>query len=652
MKSIILSASLARKLFGSDEPVNKVISMDGAIDLTVTGVYEDLPKNSDFYGAMFFAPLDLYQGGPDRLNAWDNYFVTIYVQLHDKAAFNDVSAVIKDVMLAHVDKETADTKPQLFVHPMAEWHLNSEFKDGRTVTSKPMKLVWSFGILGAFVLILACINFMNLSTARSATRAREVGIRKSIGSLRSQLIQQFFGESLLVALLSFAASLLLVALALPLFNEISDKTMQIPWNDLRFWAIGFSFAISTGLVAGIYPALYLSSFNPVKVLKGTFKAGRYASFPRSFLVTVQFTVSICLIIGTVVIYQQIQFAKNRPIGYSREGLLSLHPRSPEFKGRYQILRNELKKTGMVEEMAEANYAITSTLGWNGGFSWRDRKYDPSFNTIFVTHEYGKTIGWEFVQGRDFSREISSDLSGIIINESALKILGLENPIGESLSWRPGGSERGTYKILGVVKDMVKGSPFDPTDASIIFLSEDDLRNLYIRINPHVSVHQALPEIQRVFKAIVPSAPFDYTFADEDYAAKFKAEDRVGTLAAVFTGLAILISCLGLFGLASFVAEQRTKEIGIRKVLGASVLNVWQMLSRDFIRLVVIACFIAVPISFYFMNAWLQGYTYRIQISGWIMVFSSVSALAITVITVSYQAIKAGRMNPVRSLRSE
>ena len=652
MKSIIVSASLASKLFGNDEPVNKIISMDGTTDLTITGVYEDLPKNSEFYGAMFFAPLDLYQGGPNKLNVWDNYNMTIYVQLHSKDAFNDASEIIKNVLLPHVDKETADTKPRLFIHPMAAWHLNSEFKEGKTVTSKQMKLVWSFGLLGGFVLILACINFMNLSTARSATRAREVGIRKSIGSLRSQLIQQFFGESLLVAMLSFIAALLIVRLSLPLFNDVSDKNMEVPWTNVRFWLIGFSFAITTGLVAGIYPALYLSSFNPVKVLKGTFKAGRYASFPRSFLVTLQFTVSICLIIGTIVIYQQIQFAKNRPIGYSREGLLSFHPRSPEFKGKYQVLRNELKKTGVVEEMAEANYAITTTLGWNGGFSWRDRKYDPTFNTIFVTHEYGKTIGWEFVQGRDFSREIASDLSGIIVNESALQILGLENPIGESLRWQPGGSERGTYKILGVVKDMVKGSPFEPTDPSIIFLRDEDLSNLYIRINPKISAHKALPEIQKVFKAIVPSAPFDYTFADEDYAAKFRAEERIGTLAAVFAVLAILISCLGLFGLASFVAEQRTKEIGIRKVLGASIINVWQMLSRDFIGLVIIASLIAVPIAFYIMNAWLEGYVYRTNISPWILVFSSVGALVITVITVSFQAIKAGMMNPVKSLRSE
>ncbi|HEX6226963.1 MAG TPA: FtsX-like permease family protein [Chryseolinea sp.] len=652
MKSIIVSQSLARKLFGNDEAVNKIITMDGATELKVTGVYEDLPKNSELYEATFFAPLDLYQGGPDKLSAWDNYNMTVYVQVRHESAFQEVSQIIKDAMLPHVNQETRDTNPRLFIHPMRHWHLNSEFKDGKTVTSKQMRLVWSFGFLGAFVLILACINFMNLSTARSGQRAREVGIRKSIGSLRRQLIQQFFGESLLVALLSFIVAIVIVRLALPLFNEISDKDMQVPWTNLSFWAIVLLFPIVTGLVAGIYPALYLSSFNPVKVLKGTFKAGRHASLPRSFLVTLQFTVSISLIIGTIVIYRQIQFAKDRPVGYAREGLISIHPRSPEFKTRYQVLRNELKRTGVVEEMAEANYAITSTLGWNGGFSWRDRKYDGSFNTIFVTHEYGKTVGLEFIQGRDFSREITSDLSGIIINESALNILGLENPIGESLVWKPGDMDRGTYKILGVVKDMVKGSPFEPTDPSIIFLTEDNPSNLYIRVNPNVSLQRALSEIQRVFKAIVPSSPFDYTFADEDYAAKFRAEERIGTLAAVFTVLAIIISCLGLFGLASFVAEQRTKEIGIRKVLGASVVNVWRMLSKDFIGLVLIASTISAPTAFYIMNSWLEGYVYRTTISGWILLLSCMGALIITVLTVSYQAIRAALLNPVKSLRSE
>ena len=652
MMSVILSESLSRKLFGNADPVNKIINMDGLNDLIVTGVYEDLPKNSEFHAATFFAPLDLFVGGKGKLDVWDNYNMSIYVQLHGEGEFNKVSAVIQDAMIPHVDQETADTKLQLFLHPMSEWHLNSEFKNGVTVTSKQMKVLWSYSTIGVFVLILASINFMNLSTARSEKRAREVGIRKSIGSQRGQLIQQFFGESLLVAFLSLVAALLIAQVALPWFNNISDKDISIPWTNTMFWIAAIAFTVFTGLVAGSYPALYLSSFNPVRVLKGTFKAGRSASIPRSVLVTVQFTISICLIIGTIIVYQQIQFAKNRPIGYSREGLLSFRPRSPEFNGKYQALRNELKKTGAVEEIAEANYSINSTLGWNGGFSWRDKKYDPSFNTIFVTHEYGKTIGWQFVEGRDFSREVRSDTAGIIINESALKILGLEDPVGEFLNWRPGGSERGMFEILGVVKDMVKGSPFEPTDPSIIFLSNFDLQNLYVRISPDVSAHKALPKIQKVFNQLIPSAPFDYTFADDDYEAKFRAEERIGKLAAVITVLAVAISCLGLFGLASFVAEQRTKEIGVRKVLGASLANVWKMLSKDFIVLVIIACLISVPISFYAMDVWLQSYDYRMEISWWVFLVASVGALVVTIVTVSFQAIKAAMMNPVQSLRSE
>jgi putative ABC transport system permease protein len=455
-----------------------------------------------------------------------------------------------------------------------------------------------------------------------------------------------------MAFLSFLAALVIANLALPLFNSLSDKDMVLPWPTLTFWFACISFTIITGLLAGCYPAFYLSSFNPVKVLKGAFRVGQSASLPRSVLVTLQFTVSICLIVGTIIVYQQIEFAKNRPVGYSREGLISLKPRSPEFAGKYQVLRNELQRTGVVEDIGESNYAITSTLGWNGGFSHGDRKIEPSFNTIFVTHEYGKTIGWEFIEGRDFSREVSSDTAGIIINESAAKVLGIIDPVGESIHWKPGQLDRGTFKILGVVRDMVKGSPFEPTDPSIIFLSNFDLPNLYIRISPSASAHEAIPKIQAAFHKIVPSAPFDYTFADEDYGAKFKAEERIGQLAAVFSILAIFISCLGLFGLTSYVAEQRTKEIGIRKVLGASVAEVWQMLSRDFILLVVVASFIATPIAFYLMNNWLQSYEYRVEISKWIFLWAGVGALIVTFVTVSFQAVKAARMNPVKSLRSE
>jgi putative ABC transport system permease protein len=652
MMSIIISQSLAQKLFGDEDPLNKVIVMDGVSDLTITGVYEDLPKNSELFAATFFAPLDLFVGGVGRLNVWDNYNMTIYVQLHRPAELQQVNAVIKDAMLPHVDKETAETKPKLFLHPMSDWHLNSQFENGALVTSKQMKLVWSYITIGAFVLILASINFMNLSTARSEKRAREVGIRKSVGSQRNQLVQQFLGESLLTAVLSFVTALLIATLALPFFNNLSDKELFMPWSSLTFWLTATSFAIFTGLLAGCYPAFYLSSFNPVKVLKGTFRVGKSGTTPRSVLVTIQFTVSISLIVGTIIVYQQIQFAKNRPVGYTREGLISLKPRSPEFGGKYQVLRNELKKTGVVEEIAESNYSITSTLGWNGGFFHNDKKIEPSFNTIFVTHEYGKTIGWDFIAGRDFSREVSSDTAAIVINESAAKLLGIDEPVGESLRWRPGQVDRGTFKILGVVKDMVKGSPFEPTDPSIIFLSKFDMQNLYIRMNPAVSAGEALPRIQAAFHKIVPSAPFDYTFADQDYETKFRAEERIGQLAGLFSILAILISCLGLFGLTSFVAEQRTKEIGIRKVLGASMAQVWQMISKDFIVLVVVASFVATPIAFYFMNSWLESYQYRIKISGWIFLWAAVGALIVAVVTVSFQAIKAANMNPVKSLRSE
>lgn len=653
MKTIFLSESLAQKLFGDADPINQVVMMDAKWDLKVTGVYEDLPKNSTFNDASYFAPLDLYIDGWATLDGWDNYFVYLYVQLYPEGDFERTSEIIKDVMLAHVSPEAAEKKPEVFLHPMSQWHLNSEFKNGSLVTSKRMMSVWYYSAIGVFVLLLACINFMNLSTARSEKRAKEVGIRKSIGSLRSQLIQQFFGETLLVAMIAAIIALLVVQVSLPWFNDVSDKNISLPMTNPLFWLGVVGFTLFTGLLAGSYPALYLSSFNAIKVLKGTFKASSFAMTPRRVLVVVQFTVSITLTIGTIIVYQQIQFAKNRPVGYSRANLIGMRAASPEYKGQYQALRNELKNTGAVEEIAEANYAITDVRGNNGGFSWHDKKYDATFNTIFVTHEYGQTIGLEFVEGRDFSREFPSDLSGIIINESALEILGLENPVGETLNWSQGDNRNHSdYKILGVVKDMVKGSPYEPISPSIIFLSENDMQWLYIKMNPTVNAHEALPKIRSVFASIVPSAPFDYTFADEAYGAKFRAEERIGQLATLFSTLALLISCLGLFGLASFMAEQRTKEIGIRKIMGASVISLWKMLSKDFVVLIVISCGLAIPISFYFMNSWLGQYEYRTTISWNVFIVTGIGALVLTLLTVSFQAIKAALMNPVKSLRSE
>jgi ABC-type antimicrobial peptide transport system permease subunit len=652
--SILLSETLSRKLFGHKNPVNEIVKMDAKWDLLVTGVYKDLPKNSEFSVATYFAPLDLYLDGWANLTVWDNYNMYIYAQLLPGANPKQVSAIVKDAMVPYIDEERKKSSPDVFLHPMSEWHLYSKFENGQLVTSDELKFVRLYGMIGLFVLLLACINFMNLSTARSSTRAKEVGIRKTIGSVRSQLVGQFLSESILLAGLAFVLSLLLVQLSLPLFNEVADKEMAVLWSNPIFWIAAIGFTLFTGLLAGSYPALYLSSFNPVKVLKGTFVGTRRSAFLRKGLVTFQFTVSITLTIGTIIVYQQIEHAKNRPVGYSRQGLVSLRPASPEYNGKYGVLREELKKTGVVEEAAQANYPITNAKGNNSGFEWKGKnpgmEPDATFNTIAVTHEYGKTIGLEFINGRDFSREFATDKNGVLINESAAKIMGLENPMGEivrSPEWMGAKS----YQILGVVKDMVKESPFTSTRPSIIFLSEEE-QWLYIRLKPTVSASAALPKIEKVFKSLIPSTPFDYTFADEDYKAKFEAEERVGKLAAIFASLAIFISCLGLFGLASYTAEQRTKEIGIRKVLGASVSNIWALLSKDFVGLVVLACLIAAPIAWYFLSGWLENYEYRTTISLSVFALAGVAALLITLLTVSYQAIKAALANPVKSLRDE
>jgi putative ABC transport system permease protein len=654
LRSVFLSRSLAEKLFPGKNALNQAITFDGKSELKVTGVYEDLPLNSEFHDASYFATLDLWLEGWSHLNVWDNYNVFIYVQLRDGASFKGASEAIKSTMLSHIPSVAQAENPRPFVLPMKDWRLNAQFENHMQVKSYRARRMEYYGILGCFVLVLACINFMNLTTARSEKRAKEVGIRKAIGSLRSQLVRQFYSESFLVAMMSFALSILLVAASLPYFKGLMERDLLLPLGEPLLWLAATVFIGATGFLAGSYPALYLSSFSPVKVLKGTFKAGRFASVPRKVLVTLQFTISMVIIIGTAIIYKQIQFGKDRPVGYTREGLLSLHPRSPDFKGKYDALRGEFKKTGVVEEIAEADYSIMSTLGWNGGFDWpgKDKNADdPTFNINTVTFEYGQTIGWDFVAGRDFSREFPSDVSGVVINVSTQKLMGLENPVGQTLT-RDRGGKLYNYTILGVINDVIKGRPFHKTDPCLYFLSQSTMDWLYIRMNPNVSAQEALPKIQKAFTDIVPGAPFDYTFADDDYDAKFKNEERIGTMAGIFSVLAIVISCLGLFGLASFVAEQRTKEIGIRKVMGASVMSVWTLLSKDFIVLIILSCVIALPLGYNIMSRWLDSYDFHTTISWHVFAMTVGGTLIITLLTVSYQAIAAATVNPVKSLRSE
>jgi ABC-type antimicrobial peptide transport system permease subunit len=660
--SIMLSESTAKAFFGDANPINRVIKINNKYDVKVTGVYEDLPVNTQFKDLKFLSPIDLwFVDNPwikqSTMTDWQNHFLKIYAEINPNTSFEQVSHNIKDAELKDLHdvkfKDEAALNPQVLVAPMRDWHLHS-YKRGQP-DNGPLQMVWLISIIGSFVLLLACINFMNLSTARSEKRAKEIGIRKAVGSLRLQLIGQFLSESFLIVVLAFCLSLVIATLSMPVFNNLAGKQVSMPYQSTWFWLVSIGFIFVTSIIAGSYPALYLSSFKPVKVLKGTFKAGRLASIPRKVLVVTQFTVSVALIICTIVVYKQIQIAKNRPVGYTREGLIMIEKKNSDFDGKYDILRSELKKTGVVSEMSESFGKVTEIASGNGGFKWRgkDPNLNDSFGTLPVSFEYGKTIGWQFEQGRDFSRTFSTDSNGMVINEAAAKYMGLKNPVGEDVSWKFQDQPMRYYKILGVVKDMIMESPYDETTPTIFMIKGHvGTSQINVKINPKVSASEALPKIEAVFKKIIPSAPFEYKFADEEYAAKFAAEERIGRLAGVFATLAIFISCLGLFGLASFVAEQRFKEIGVRKVLGATVVNLWGLLSKDFVQLVILSQLIASPLAYYFMHKWLMNYHYRTDISWWVFGVTYFGALAITLLTVSYQSIKAAMANPVRSLRSE
>lgn len=662
--SILLSASLAEALFGKTDPLNKIMLLNNKTSVKVMGVYEDLPVNSQFSPVKFLAPWNLWESNNDWIknatNDWNNHFLKIYAEIKPGLSFESVYNNIKNAELQNLKKleneqEAIAHNPKVFLLPMSDWHLHPIDRRA-TIDDKPMRMVWMVSIIGVFILLLACINFMNLSTARSEKRAREVGVRKTMGSERKQLVYQFYSESFLIVIFSFIVACLLATLLLPWFNTLSGKNMTLPVNIFYFWLLCAGFIFITGLLAGSYPALYLSSFKPIKVLKGTFRTGKLAALPRKALVVTQFTISVALIISTIVVYSQLQFARNRPVGYNREGLIMVDMRSDDFYGKYDLLRSELFSSGVVSNMSESMGMLTEVVSGNNGFNWKgkDPEKDESFGTLAVTHEHGKTIGWQFVAGRDFSRKFASDSSGVVINESAAKYMDLQQPVGETITWKWGDNKPVPYTILGVIRDVVMASPYEPVEPTMFFIKplNGGVSCINIRVKPGVAMGAALPHIEAVFKKIIPAVPFDYRFTDEEYAQKFAAEARIGKLAGFFTILAVFISCLGLFGLASFVAAQRTKEVGIRKVLGASTLALWRLLSGEFVGLVIISLFIAAPVAYYFMHNWLQDYQYRVALSWWIFASAGAGALLITLLTVSFQAIKAALANPVKSLRTE
>ncbi|MEM6526005.1 MAG: ABC transporter permease [Bacteroidota bacterium] len=657
--TILISSSTAKKFFRDKEVIGEILKIDNGRELKVTGVYEDLRSTDSFEGELgFIAPLDILTGGGTDLysaggtyKGWGNNWLQVYVTLADNISIEQASAAIKDVKAKNIlpDDFGAKFKPELLVFPMTKWRLFSHFENGIN-TSGRIEYVWQFGSIGAFVLLLACINFMNLSTARSQKRAKEIGVRKVIGSKRVQLAGQFFVESLLVVSVAFVVGILLTYLSLPWFNSISEKSIAMPWFNSTLWLLILGSIFLITFVSSSYPALYLSGFNPSKALKGSFKLGKYSALPRQVLVVVQFTVSITLIIGTTVVYQQIQHAKDRPLGYNLDGLVNIPIKTNEVRRNFERFRNELAGSNSIAEVSASETSVTNIWPSDGGYEWegKDPDMQPHIYRGAVSHDFGKTVGWKIIEGRDFSQDIASDSSAMVLNQAAVDYMGLENPVGQIIRFY--GRD---FKVIGVVENMLSQSAYSPTNQTAFTIgSEKRLKLIHVRANPQSSVSDAIKEIENAFYKYNTETPFEYTFADDEFAEKYAFEEQVATLVSIFTALAIFISCLGLFGLASFMAEQRSKEIGIRKVIGASIFSLWKMLSKDFVQLVIIAAFISIPLGYYFMNDWLQDYQYRMELNWWVFAFAGMAAFIVTLSTVSYQSIKAARMNPVESLKSE
>jgi ABC-type antimicrobial peptide transport system permease subunit len=646
--SIVLTESVAKALFGDEEPLNKMVKLDNDRELKVTGVMKDFPDQTTFSNYDYLIPFAYYESimpwvRNSREN-WQNNSFQMYVELEQGSTQEEVTASIRDI----VKKNTPDTlpNPEVFLHPITDLRLYSKFENGK-VAGGMIEYVKLFGAIAIFVLIIACINFMNLATARSEKRAREVGIRKSIGSRKKELVFQFLGESLLITAFAFLVAVVLVELSLPLYNTLVSKKLFIDYGNPYLWTGAAALILITGTLAGSYPAFYLSSFQPVKVLKGKIQTGKYASLPRKILVTLQFGFSIFLIIGTIVIYQQIMHVKDREIGYDRENLMMVWTNG-ELETNYQTIKNELLTTGAVKSVTKSNSPITSIFS-NNIVEWPGMAPGTRvvFTTIATEYDYVKTMGMKLLEGRDFSPEFASDSSGVIINQAAVEMMQLEEPIGATLSMND--SE---LTVIGVIENVIMSSPYEPVSPMMAVFIPDWTSTITLRLEKTADLPGAINKVEDVFKRLNPTYPFAYRFADVEFEKKFSSINLISNLAKVFAALALTITALGLFGLAAFTAEQRSKEVSIRKVLGATVTGLVLLISKDFSRLVIIAFVFFAPLAWWFLTGFLEEYPYRITIAWWIFPLAGLSALIVALIIVSTQALRAATSNPVNSLRNE
>jgi putative ABC transport system permease protein len=646
LNSLVVNETMANKFFGSTDILGKTLKVDNKEDYVITGVIKDLPKNVSFKFD-WLAPFKIYENKNQWLQQWGSNGVITYVETEPNA---NIDAINKK-LYGYIQTKMSGASARMSIYPMNRWRLYNSFDTNGKEKEGRIKYVNLFSSIAWIILIIACINFMNLATARSEQRAREVGVRKVLGAGKRKLIAQFIGESLMMAFISALFAVIIVYMVLPAFNTLVEKQLIANlFNPLHFGAL-VSIAILCGLFAGSYPAFYLSSFNPVTVLKGLkLKSGASAGLIRKSLVIVQFTISVVLIISTIIIYQQIQHVKDRNLGYNRQGLIYTSL-SGKMKENFGVIKNDLLKTGLVENASLSNDQILQLGSNTGNFDWQGK--DPNKQVLItvegVNPEYVSTMGMHLKSGRDFYSDIKSDSNNIIINEALAKLLGKKDVVG-SIVTRDGGNER--YTVVGVINDFVYNSMYAAAAPLILYSDTSNVNFLTVRFKQNADLKTALAKVEAIVKSDNPGYPVEFNFVDEQFNQLFKTETLIGKLASVFAVLAIIISCVGLFGLAAYTAERRTKEIGIRKVLGASAQGLAGLLSKDFIQLVAISCLIAFPVAWWMMHNWLQDYEYRIDISWWIFIAAGLLAILIALITVSFQAIRAALMNPVKSLRTE
>ena len=642
--AIVLTKSAARALFGNADPLNKVVNIDNSYNVKVSAVVDDVPGNStlqfDFINTFNYSNDEVKRS----MTEWTNSSWNVFIQTQGGANLKAVENKINDIKYQHdPDDKKIST---YFAFPMSKWQLYGDFKEGKNIGGM-IEYVRMFAIVAIIVLLIGCVNFMNFSTARSEKRAKEVGVRKTLGSGKRQSIVQFFFETMILTCIAFIFSIIAVLALLPSFNVLVNKHLDLPFGQSEFWIGSLVIIAFTTIVAGSYPSLYLSSFNPVKVLKGTFLPGKRAIAPRRVLVVVQFVISILLMSATIIVYQQIQHIKKQNIGYNPNNLIMI-PQSDEVQKNYYAIKEDLLKTGMISAVTRTLSPITQIWWKSPGPDYDGKPSDQNiiFNGLAVDADFAKTMGIKMLAGNDFTG-MPVDSGNMLLNKAAVDAMGLKNPVGKQM-------RRGNraFTIIGVTENVIMESPFRQVDPLMVYFTPFNTSYVSLRVNDKVQFKTALAAMQGIFGKYSPSMPFEYQFADAEYGKKFVTEELISKLTNIFAGLAIFICCIGLAGLASFTIEKRVKEIGIRKVLGASVQSLLLLISKEFLRLVIIAFLIAVPLSWWFMNDWLQRYTFRIGISIWVFAMVGGAVLLLTLVVVGLNTVRAALTNPVKSLRSE